>query len=169
MNLSQTTLRRSIRLVGRRVSERPSARRQLASSTSAGITVGLGRQRRSVGALRRTVLPPRELHYNPDPRRRPAVRVLPRHDDTFNIAENRSANIYGIKLDYTLRPTNELEFKFGTLSSITPWPRGLLGVQRDRHTGPAVQLGSRSATISASMGKRRTRRSSGSSCAPALR
>ncbi len=60
-----------------------------------------------------------ELQYTPDPNDDPSFTFFPDTTNLFNIAENRSADIYGIKLDYTLHPMNELEFKFGTLSSIT--------------------------------------------------
>ena len=58
------------------------------------------------------------LRYDPDPNDDPAFQFFP--DTTlFNISENRSANIYGVKFDYTLRRGHETEFKFGTLSSVT--------------------------------------------------
>jgi hypothetical protein len=59
------------------------------------------------------------LHYNPDPLDEPQFVFFPDVKDTFNLAENRDANIYGTKIDYALRPANELEFKFGTLASFT--------------------------------------------------
>ncbi len=59
------------------------------------------------------------LHYNPDPKDQPQFVFYPDVKDTFSIAENRNANIYGVKLDYSIRPANELEFKFGTLASQT--------------------------------------------------
>ncbi len=58
------------------------------------------------------------LRYDPDAHDDPSFQFFP--DTTlYNIAENRSANIYGLKADYAFRPGHETEFKFGTLSSIT--------------------------------------------------
>jgi outer membrane receptor protein involved in Fe transport len=42
---------------------------------------------------------------------------FPDTTNLFTISENRTANIYGGKVDYSIRPANELEFKFGTLMS----------------------------------------------------
>ena len=36
-----------------------------------------------------------------------------------NISELRNFNTYGLKVDYSIHPAHELEFKFGTLSSLT--------------------------------------------------
>ena len=58
------------------------------------------------------------LHYNPDPTDDPQFVFFPNLKDTFNLSEHRDANIYGVKLDYAYRPANELELKFGTLSSV---------------------------------------------------
>jgi len=57
------------------------------------------------------------LHYNPDPADQPAFAFFPDTANLYNISENRNANIYGAKLDYSIRPASELEFKFGTLAS----------------------------------------------------
>jgi outer membrane receptor for ferrienterochelin and colicin len=57
------------------------------------------------------------LHYTPDPRDDPQFVFYPDTTDAYNISENRNANIYGAKVDYAIRPANELEFKFGTLAS----------------------------------------------------
>ncbi|HEX4683036.1 MAG TPA: TonB-dependent receptor [Gemmatimonadaceae bacterium] len=59
------------------------------------------------------------LHYTPDPRDQPSFVFFPDVADTFNLAENRSANIFGVKADYAIHPANELEFRFGTLMSAT--------------------------------------------------
>lgn len=59
------------------------------------------------------------LHYNPDPRDQPQFVFFPDVSDTFNISENRTANIYGAKVDYTVRPDDHLDVKIGTQSSIT--------------------------------------------------
>jgi hypothetical protein len=57
------------------------------------------------------------LHYDPDPTDEPQFVFYPNVKDTFNLSEKRDANIYGVKLDYAYRPANEVEVKFGTLSS----------------------------------------------------
>ncbi len=58
------------------------------------------------------------LRFDPDPNDDPSFQFFP--DTTlFNLSENRSANIYGLKLDYAFRPERETEFKIGTLSSVT--------------------------------------------------
>ena len=59
------------------------------------------------------------MHYNPDPRDQPQFVFFPDVSDTFNISENRTANIYGAKVDYTVRPDDHLDVKIGTQSSIT--------------------------------------------------
>jgi hypothetical protein len=58
------------------------------------------------------------LRYDPDSRDDPTFQFFP--DTTFyNIRENRSANIFGLKADYAFRPGHETEFKVGTLSTVT--------------------------------------------------
>ena len=59
------------------------------------------------------------LHYNPDPSDEPQFVFYPNVADTFNLAENRNANVFGLKLDYAVHPSHDLEVKFGTLSSVT--------------------------------------------------
>ena len=59
------------------------------------------------------------LHYDPDPNDDPQFVFYPNVTDTFNLSENRSADIYGLKLDYSLHPSHDVELKFGTLSSFT--------------------------------------------------
>ncbi|HEY4132175.1 MAG TPA: TonB-dependent receptor [Gemmatimonadaceae bacterium] len=59
------------------------------------------------------------LRYTPDPRDEPQFVFFPDVQDTFNLSENRSADIVGVKLDYAIHPSSGLELKFGTLSSVT--------------------------------------------------
>ena len=59
------------------------------------------------------------LHYDADPHDQPQFVFFPDVTDTFNLAERRDANIYGIKLDYAYRPADPVEVKVGTLSSFT--------------------------------------------------
>ncbi len=58
------------------------------------------------------------LRYDPDARDDPTFQFFP-DTNSYNIAENRSANIFGLKADYAFRPGHETEFKFGTLSTLT--------------------------------------------------
>jgi hypothetical protein len=58
------------------------------------------------------------LTYDPSATDQPQFLFFP---DTTprNLSEHRSFNAYGIKADYTVRPVDDLEFKFGTISSLT--------------------------------------------------
>jgi hypothetical protein len=58
------------------------------------------------------------LTYDPSTQDQPQFVFFP---DTTprNLQEHRTFNAYGIKADYTVRPADELEFKFGTISSLT--------------------------------------------------
>ncbi len=58
------------------------------------------------------------LRYDPDARDDPTFQFFP-DTNSYNIAENRSANIFGLKADYAFRPGHETELKFGTLSTLT--------------------------------------------------
>jgi hypothetical protein len=58
------------------------------------------------------------LRYDSDPNDDPSFQFFP-DTNLFNLSENRSANIYGLKLDYAFRRGRETEFKIGTLSSVT--------------------------------------------------
>jgi outer membrane receptor protein involved in Fe transport len=58
------------------------------------------------------------LVYTPGINDEPTFTFAP--DTTlYNISEARNFDIYGVKADYTLRLSEELSFKFGTLSSVT--------------------------------------------------
>ncbi|HEY4307625.1 MAG TPA: TonB-dependent receptor [Gemmatimonadaceae bacterium] len=76
------------------------------------------------------------LQYNPDAADRPQFVFFPDVADTFNLAENRSADIYGIKADYAVHPQSELELKFGTLSSITRGHENFSAFNNTGATGP---------------------------------
>ena len=94
----------------------------------------------------------RSLELRPRRQRRSAFVFFP--DTTpYNLSENRSANIYGIKVDYAFRIRhNETEFKFGTLSSITSGhenfrsTRRAIGtpIQRRPHPGMTLACSARS-------------------------
>jgi outer membrane receptor for ferrienterochelin and colicin len=58
------------------------------------------------------------LGYTPGAQDQPTFTFAP--DTTpYNISEDRSFDIYGVKLDYTVHLSEPLTFKFGTLSSVT--------------------------------------------------
>src|SRR2546422_3472021 len=58
------------------------------------------------------------LNYTPGAKDQPSFVFYP--DTTpYNVSEDRNFRTIGIKLDYTLRPHHGLEFKFGTLTSVT--------------------------------------------------
>lgn len=76
---------------------------------------GAGRSDLFAGLFARSA----SLHYNPDPNDEAQFVFYPNTKDTFNLAENRNANVVGLKLDYATHPSHGLEVKFGTLSSVT--------------------------------------------------
>ena len=57
------------------------------------------------------------LRYDADPHDQPQFVFFPDVKDTFNLAEQRQANTFGIKLDYAYRPADPVEVKVGTLTS----------------------------------------------------
>jgi hypothetical protein len=76
------------------------------------------------------------LRYQPDPNDDPQFVFYPNVTDTFNLSENRSANIYGVKLDYSLHPSPEVELKFGTLSTLTRGHENFSTFNASGATGP---------------------------------
>ena len=61
----------------------------------------------------------------------------------FNLSEQRSFNTYGIKADYAMHPSNEVEFKVGTLSSVTSGHENFVDRSPRRALpGPASNSGS---------------------------
>ena len=72
------------------------------------------------------------LDYVPGAEDQPSFTFAP--DTTlYNISENRSFDIYGVKLDYTIHVSEPLTFKFGTLSTLT---RGNENFQAFNATNP---------------------------------
>jgi Outer membrane receptor proteins, mostly Fe transport len=59
------------------------------------------------------------LRYDPDPNDDAQFVFYPDTTNTFNLAENRSANVMGLKLDYESHLSSDLVAKVGTLSSFT--------------------------------------------------
>lgn len=76
------------------------------------------------------------LRYQPDPNDDPQFVFYPNVTDTFNLSENRSANIYGLKLDYSLHPSPAVELKFGTLSTVTRGHENFSTFNASGATGP---------------------------------
>ena len=72
------------------------------------------------------------LRFDADPRDQPQFVFFPDLKDTFNLTEQRDANIYGVKFDYAYRPADPVEVKVGTLSSFVTRTRELFDVQRER-------------------------------------
>jgi hypothetical protein len=94
------------------------------SATSTALNLGWHHQfarprtGRPVGAIHRTLRATREPELQPEPNDDPQFVFFP--DTThFDLSEQRSFNTYGIKADFTMHPSNDVEFKVGTLSSIT--------------------------------------------------
>jgi len=54
-----------------------------------------------------------------------------------NISELRNFNTYGVKADYSVHPARELEFKFGTLSSLTRGHEDFSTFDANGNPGPA--------------------------------
>jgi hypothetical protein len=59
------------------------------------------------------------LTYTPGAKDQPSFIFYPDTTKPYNVSEDRNFRTFGIKLDYTLRPHHGLEFKFGTLTSVT--------------------------------------------------
>ena len=59
------------------------------------------------------------LNYTPGVNDQPQFTFFPDTVTAYNLFERRSFNTAGVKLDYTVRPQHELEFKIGTLASQT--------------------------------------------------
>lgn len=76
------------------------------------------------------------LRYTPGANDDPAFLFFP--DTTlYNLRENRNFNTVGVKFDYTIRPARELEFKVGTLSSITSGHEEFTTFTAANASGPA--------------------------------
>ena len=76
------------------------------------------------------------LDYTPGASDQPSFVFFP--DTTFyNISEDRSFKTYGAKLDYLIRRSHDLEFKFGTLASTTTGRENFVTTAGDGSHGPA--------------------------------
>jgi hypothetical protein len=76
------------------------------------------------------------LTYDPSAQDEPQFVFFP---DTTprNLSEHRNFNAYGIKADYTIRPADELEFKVGTISSLTRGHEDFSTFAANGSAGPA--------------------------------
>ncbi|HTR77113.1 MAG TPA: TonB-dependent receptor, partial [Gemmatimonadaceae bacterium] len=80
------------------------------------------------------------LNYTPGAGDEPSFIFYP--DTTpFNLRERRNFSTYGIKLDYAFRPHHELEFKFGTASSVTTGHEDFSTVDSAGNPGPGSNSG----------------------------
>ena len=59
----------------------------------------------------------------------------------YNLAENRQFNTLGVKLDYTVRPQHELEFKVGTQTSTTNGHEDFVTTDASGNHGPSSNSG----------------------------
>ena len=59
----------------------------------------------------------------------------------YNLSEQRSFNTYGIKADYSTHPSERVELKFGTLSSVTTGHEDFVTISPTGATGPASNSG----------------------------
>jgi hypothetical protein len=80
------------------------------------------------------------LAYSPSPADEPSFVFFP---DTvpYNVSENRSFDTYGVKVDYTLRLSHEVGFKFGTLPSYTTGHELFQTVAANGSHGPVSNSG----------------------------
>jgi len=77
------------------------------------------------------------LRYTPGAADQPSFVFFPDTTTAYNLRESRSFNSTGIKLDYTIRPHHGLEFKFGTLASVTRGNEDFTTVDSVGNPGPA--------------------------------
>jgi hypothetical protein len=61
--------------------------------------------------------------------------------NSYNLAENRQFNTFGTKLDYTVHPQHELEFKIGTQLSRTNGHEDFVTTDANGNHGPASNSG----------------------------
>ncbi|HJP60013.1 MAG TPA: TonB-dependent receptor [Gemmatimonadaceae bacterium] len=76
------------------------------------------------------------LTYTPGATDQPQFVFFP-DPNPYNITELRNFNTYGLKADYSIHPAHELEFKVGTLSSITRGHEDFSTFDASGNRGPA--------------------------------
>ena len=77
------------------------------------------------------------LHYIPGAGDEPPFVFYPDTETAYNLSEDRAFHSWGLKADYTLRPHHGLEFKFGTLSSVTGGQEDFTTTDSAGNPGPA--------------------------------
>ena len=77
------------------------------------------------------------LRYTPGVNDAPQFIFFPDTLTPYNIQENRNFNTLGVKADYSIHPARELEFKFGTLSSLTRGHEDFSTIDASGNPGPA--------------------------------
>ncbi len=81
------------------------------------------------------------LTYTPGLTDDPSFIFFPDTATPYNLNERRYFNTYGIKLDYSVHPAHDLEFKFGTTSSATTGHENFSTVDASGNAGPASVSG----------------------------
>lgn len=80
------------------------------------------------------------LDYVPGQNDRPQFVFFP-DTNHYNLSENRQFNTVGVKLDYTIHPAHDLEFKVGTQSSSTNGHEDFVTTDANGNTGPSSSSG----------------------------
>lgn len=76
------------------------------------------------------------LHYVPGANDEPQFHFYPDTATAYDLSEARSFNTFGIKLDYTLHPAQELELKSGLLAQRTTGSENFQATAKDGSLGP---------------------------------
>ncbi|HXW97176.1 MAG TPA: TonB-dependent receptor [Gemmatimonadales bacterium] len=77
------------------------------------------------------------LKYTPGKNDQPSFIFFPDTLTPYNLSEDRGFQTFGIKLDYTLRPRHGLEFKVGTLASLTRGNEDFVTTDSAGNRGPS--------------------------------
>ena len=80
------------------------------------------------------------LDYVPGQQDTPQFVFFP-DPNSYNLAENRQFNTIGAKLDYTIHPSHDLEFKVGTQSSTTNGHEDFVTTDASGNHGPSSNSG----------------------------
>ncbi len=81
------------------------------------------------------------LLYTPSPQDSAQFVFYPDTATAYNLTERRRFDSYGVKLDYSIHPQNELEFKIGTQSSVTTGHEDFSTISSTGQAGPASNSG----------------------------
>ena len=80
------------------------------------------------------------LDYVPGEQDTPGFTFFP-DPNQYTLSENRQFNTFGVKLDYTIHPSHDLEFKLGTQSSSTNGHEDFLTTDASGNHGPSSNSG----------------------------